>query len=304
MCVCVVRAAFQLPAQNFLKGGDIFGKFMYLSGCCKKRKTDREGERDRKREEGKGKVSGQNNSKVFCRNIVFWPCVCVRGSRAALHVVIVAVAVHMIYCMHMDCSLLLLLLPSCCCSCPCCPLPLRGILLQQNANLSISSKVRQAFLPALPEPECRLLLLTFANQNHRRDLYSAPLPLPTPLPMSGWQKLPAKTNHTLLLRANCQCADKKLCTKRHKLCCSIFCALSSSSSSSSSHTLCLFSLSLPFCYVLLHVQHLHSLCIVYWTEAAAAATPRPARSLLKGKRRCLISVAYFLGLSKLGCFFF
>lgn len=75
MCVCIARAAFQLPAQNFLKGGDIFGKFMYLSGCCKKRKTDRESERER--EEGKGKVSGQNNSKVFCRNIVFWPCVCV-----------------------------------------------------------------------------------------------------------------------------------------------------------------------------------------------------------------------------------
>lgn len=77
-----------------------------------------------------------------------------------------------------------------------------------------------------PEPG-RRLLLTFASQNHRRDMF-----LPPPCPVSvcpclafcvrGWQKLQPKTNHTLLLRANCQCADKKLCTKRHKLCCTIF----------------------------------------------------------------------------------
>lgn len=110
-----------------------------------------------------------------------------------------------------------------------------------------------------PEPG-RRLLLTFASQNHRRDMF-----LPPPCPVSvcpclafcvrGWQKLQPKTNHTLLLRANCQCADKKLCTKRHKLCCSIFFRLSCFALH------CLFSFASPPSPTLRlsHVQHLHSL---------------------------------------------
>lgn len=70
VCLYVASAEFQLPAQNFLKGGDIFGKFMYLSGAAAKKE---------RKIYGKGKVSGQNNSKVFTRNIVFCTCVCVRG---------------------------------------------------------------------------------------------------------------------------------------------------------------------------------------------------------------------------------
>lgn len=65
--MCVASAEFQLPAQNFLKGGDIFGKFMYLSGAA--------GKKEERKIYGEGKVSGQNNSKVFTRNIVFCTCV-------------------------------------------------------------------------------------------------------------------------------------------------------------------------------------------------------------------------------------
>lgn len=155
-----------------------------------------------------------------------------------------------------------------------------------------------------PEPG-RRLLLTFASQNHRRDLFP-------PCPVSvcpclafcvcgGWQKLQPKTNHTLLLRANCQCADKKLCTERHKLCCSIFFCLSCFALH------CLFSFypsSILLCCCCSSMCNICIVCcrIVYWTTATAAAapplaTPTPARSLLKGS--WAVAVAYFLGLSKL-----
>jgi len=32
---------FQIASSNFLKGGDIFGKFMYLSHCCCRDKKDK-----------------------------------------------------------------------------------------------------------------------------------------------------------------------------------------------------------------------------------------------------------------------
>lgn len=120
------------------------------------------------------------------------------------------------------------------------PLLLRGILLQQNANLSISSKVRQAFFPAVAVAGAgtgavavaRLSLDVVCCWHLPAKTTAETCSSPCPCPVSvcpclafcvrGWQKLQPKTNHTLLLRANCQCADKKLCTKRHKLCCSIF----------------------------------------------------------------------------------
>lgn len=60
MCVyvCVASAEFQLPAQNFLKGGDIFGKFMYLSGAAGKKRREREKNlRQRKSERAKQQQS-------------------------------------------------------------------------------------------------------------------------------------------------------------------------------------------------------------------------------------------------------
>lgn len=137
VCLYVASAEFQLPAQNFLKGGDIFGKFMYLSGAAAKK--------EREKSTAKEKWAGKTTAKFLPATLFFaHVCVCEgKGGRASavLHVVIVAVSVHMIYCMkmHVPCEHM---------ACPM-PLLLRGILLQQNANLSISSKVRQAFFPAV-----------------------------------------------------------------------------------------------------------------------------------------------------------
>lgn len=125
-CVCVsvfVCSQCWIPIASskfFERRRHFWQIYVFVRGCCKKRE---------RKIYGKGKVSGQNNSKVFTRNIVFCTCVCVcargregRGrASAVLHVVIVAVSVHMIYCMemhvpceHMDCSCL------CCCGAFCC----------------------------------------------------------------------------------------------------------------------------------------------------------------------------------------
>lgn len=141
VCLCVASAEFQLPAQNFLKGGDIFGKFMYLSGAAAKKEREknlrqRKSERAKQQQsfypqhcflhmcvcvcEGKG---GEGESEC-CATRCYCCCLCAYD---LLHGNACAVLAH---------GLLL-------------PLLLRGILLQQNANLSISSKVRQAFFPAV-----------------------------------------------------------------------------------------------------------------------------------------------------------
>lgn len=140
--VCVASAEFQLPAQNFLKGGDIFGKFMYLSGAAGKKRREKN-LRQRKSERAKQQQSfypqhcflhmcererARGRGSWSCATRCYCCCLCAYD---LLHGNACAVRAHG----------LLLPLPL--------PLLLRGILLQQNANLSISSKVRQAFFPAV-----------------------------------------------------------------------------------------------------------------------------------------------------------
>lgn len=150
-----------------------------------------------------------------------------------------------------------------------------------------------------PEPG-RRLLLTFASQNHRRDLFP-PCPVSVCPCLAFCVGAGKSCNQRQITRFYygqiVSALTKNYAQNAINYAVAFFCL-----SGFALH--CLFSFYPSF--ILLCCSSMCNICIVccrivYWTTATAAAplataTPTPARSLLKGS---WAAVAYFLGLSKL-----